>query len=249
MNFCVLTACSFEYEALAKITRPFKEAYALSEAYDFFSFAHSNPKRIAWERVSMWKAMLPCCDWLFFTGCDVMLTNSTVKLESFVDNKSDFIFSIDRNGMQSDSFLLRNCEESIDFLNKVAALEGKIPNEQHAMDLVLSGEPILSNFLASMPAHDPKFGTSATPWLLDCLRKALNKSSLRCKIVKQRELNAYPEQLYGGTGKESWSWHPGDFVCHLPGKSLEERIDFFSKLLASSQSHDATSPQPCPLPV
>lgn len=241
--FLVATANSDEFGPLKLMTEPPKIAYALWHEYDFGGNFHTDIHRIPWERVGFWSKDLNECDWMFFTGCDAMITNPTIKLESLIDDDSDFIFSVDCHGLQSDSWLMRNCPATRQFLNGVAGWEGMVANEQYAMALELSGEKVLANFISGLPYHGttPKWGTSAPPQLVECLQGALNKSPVRCKIVPQRTLNAYPEKLYGGTGNEPWSWQPGDFVCHLPGKTLKERIEFFSSLNKTPLNVDVLS--------
>lgn len=231
MNITVLTASSAEFEPLAEITEPSKRAYAENHGYEFLAAAHVEPQRVAFERVEIWIEALRGTDWLFFTGCDAAITNPQVKLESLIDDDSDFIFAVDGCGLQSDSWLMRNCEATHSILDWVLDFESLYPNEQDAMQCYLAKEPILMNFLASLPELRKSGGSPSNQRMIDFYISCFNKSPVRCKIAPQRSINAYPMQYYGGTGQEPYSWHPGDFVAHLPGKSLEERIRIFKEIL------------------
>ena len=187
-------------------------------------------KRGGWERPESWLKNLQECDYLFFTGCDAMITNHDKSLEERFDLDADFIFAADGNGLQSDSWIMRRSPATIEFLEKVLALEGKCNNEQDALSIVLSGHKDYASFCASLP----KLYQGARPSDLELrqmLEGSLNKTDVKVKIVSQREINAYPLAIYGGSNEDPESWHPGDFVCHTPGKSLEERIAYMPTLL------------------
>ncbi len=137
----------------------------------------------------------------------------------------------DGNGANVDAWLLRECEQSFDFLEKVASLEGKVAHEQDAIVHVLSTNPPewRRNIRSFQNGFRP--GWYPTDELLEIVRDEFNQSPLRVKIVPQRELNAYPMKYYGYSGTEWWSWHPGDFACHMVARSLEERISGFKEIL------------------
>lgn len=229
MTFSVVTACSREYMPLSALTSPPKLAYAMKNGYNFIPCLHAQPHRVSWERVDIWKKCILAADWMFFTGCDATITNLDIKLESFISDDVDFIFAVDGCGLQSDSWIMRNCEATKRLLEKIGEQEGKLQNEQDAMTLELSDEKIMENHLSTLPEPRRDGGVPASQDLIRFLNTSLNRSPVRCKIVSQRQLNAYPIKHYGGTGEEEWSWKEGDFVCHLPGKSLDYRLNAFSK--------------------
>jgi hypothetical protein len=128
------------------------------------------------------------------------------------------------------SRLIARSPATIDFLENVLAMEGKCNNEQDALSIILSGHKDYPSFCDSLPKLY-QGGRPSTLELRQMLEDALNKTGVKVKIVSQREINAYPLAIYGGSNEDPESWHPGDFVCHTPGKSLEERIAYMPTLL------------------
>ncbi len=233
MKFMLLTAHSPEYKELAALTLPTKAHYATQWGHQLSIGVHTGWKRVAWERVELWlKTMREgAFDWLFFTGCDAAITNDQIDLESLVKPGVDFIFCCDGCGLQSDSWLMRNCPESIEFLEEVLSFDGEVPNEQDAMQLVLSGEPILENFLFGLAKGRKSGGAECDEALRAWYQGILNHSRLICQILPQRKLNAYPHEAYGMKTPTNSGWQPGDFVLHVPGLPLPERMAVFRKVL------------------
>lgn len=229
MSIRVFTACSPEYLPLGNITALGKRDYAIIHGYDFAERIHGPTDGIAWERVVFWLEELKKTEWLWFSGCDVAVTNKCLPLP--IDPACDFIFAADGNGLQSDSWLMRNCPATRDFLEMVLRWRGRANNEQDAMSVVLSGARDYNDF--TREAGDLRCdGEPVSEGVLRRLEIALNRSPVKCKIVSQRVLNAYPFECYGGNNDHPISWHPGDFVAHLPGKTLAYRLNMFPKLLS-----------------
>ena len=54
----------------------------------------------------------PELEWLWWTGCDLMITNFTTKIEDKIDNNYHMVIATDCNGFNADSILIRNSPES-----------------------------------------------------------------------------------------------------------------------------------------
>lgn len=238
-QFLVCTASSEEYAPLAAITQPTKEVYAQKWGYDFHAFHHIQYNRMGWERVDFWVRALDLIGsggWIFFTGCDAMITNKNIPLENFVQSTRytggiDFIIAADGNGLQSDSFLLKNNFITRKFLEDVQKQEGRANNEQDAISVALSKMPDYSSFAKSLGDLKQE-GEPPPSELIYKLEVHLNRSSVDVGIMPQRSINAYPLDLYGGSLDMSHSWQPGDFVCHTPGIPLHIRLKEMPKYLA-----------------
>ncbi len=248
----ILSAASESYFPLRDLTWPTKVAYAERWGHSLAHETHeplSHEKnysggRFPWDRVDHWRKHLHSSPgWLLFSACDVAITNQSIDITSLIDGESDFIVCSDGNGLNIDSFLLRECEKSFKFLEDVAALEGKVAHEQDAIVHVLSTNPPEWRCNIRSFQNGTRPGFYPTDELLEIVRDEFNQSPLRVKIVPQRQLNAYPMKCHGGTGEEWWSWQPGDFCCHVVAKPLDYRIQAFKEILGISlDSHDIESP-------
>ena len=163
----------------------------------------------------------PDTKWIFFTECDVIITNMETKLENLVKDDVHFIISADVNGLNSGNFFLRNSEIGLGFMN---------------------------NILSSMPLYKHYY-LFENQYIQDCLvGTRLTEQGLKyggsmwsevSAIMPQRFMNSYdyknhpklknrqPVDVFGNDGQ----WQPGDFILHWPCMTLEERINAANLLL------------------
>lgn len=218
MSIKILTSNTIEYKPLADITFPTKAAYAELWGFDLEQKIHT-PKNLPWERVKFWREALDSCKVLLFTGADVMITNKYIPIGNLMaDIDKDFYFAVDHNGLQSDSWIMRSNTTTRHFLDEVLLLEGNCANEQDAMQIILSRQKDYGALRRSVDGN----GTMSRDQFYSL---EMNNTPVRCKILNRREINAMPYSHYGGTGNEPYSWQGGDFVLHMPGKSLEYRVE------------------------
>jgi hypothetical protein len=229
----ILSMATPSYFPLKDLTWPGKEAYAEKWGHESVHETHSEPYAL-WERPKLWLKNLPRSNWMLFSACDVGITNQDIDISELIDESCDFIVCSDGNGFNADSWLLRECEESFKFLNTVMAMECRVGNEQDAMVHAMSTNlPEWRQNIRSFQ-NGKRPGFYPTEELMEIVRDEFNQSPLRVKIVPQRQLNAYPMKCHGGTGEEWWSWHPGDFCCHVVAKPLDYRIQAFKEILGIS---------------
>jgi hypothetical protein len=224
------TAASDEYRLLQDISGPNKAEYCERHGLRYAAHRHAVPfNAISWDRVAIWSRELSESDWLMWMGCDTLVTNQTVDVRDLLTDDADFIFAADGNGLQCDVFLMRNCEATRDYLKRVGLHKIKgTSNEQDALSIELSGAANYADFCNRM-VRLYQGGKPMTEETIQILQRELNKAAVRVKIIPQRKLNAYPGAHYGGTGQEDWSWQPGDFILHMPGKGLAERVYSFPR--------------------
>jgi hypothetical protein len=218
----LFTAHSKAYIPLNDITYPTKVAYAARHGFTCSAVQCEFPD--GWMRPLIWLEALsaiPEREYLFWTGTDVAITNLDFKP---VLGEFDFYFAVDHHGLQSDSWLLRNCSATHEFLRAVSARKGQEANEQDAMQVILSGRP---SYASLRWAYDSCGSETRESWFA----RELNKSPVTCRILPREVINGLPHEHYGGTGLEHYSWKPGCFVLHTPGKSLEWRLEWMPKLI------------------
>ena len=144
MNITLLTLSSLEYWDILKLSAPNKLEYCLRHKYQLITRLHNYTKEPKnWgEREMIMLDSLSSCDWLFFQGADTLITNMNIPLTSLIDINYDFIITKDINGINNDNMLIKNCQASREFLQKVL-YQRSTPNDQDAMKLLLNSE---SNF-------------------------------------------------------------------------------------------------------
>jgi hypothetical protein len=225
----LLTIHSEAYQPLADITLPNKARYCDRWDIKLVSRMHS-PGFTCWERPRIWLEELQGAGWLFFMGCDTLITNMRTDTIRFTGSNAQFIFAADGNGLQSDVWFMRECPETVDLLRRVCEHEHRrhpiTGNEQDALNIELSGARDYSDYCRRV-GNLKQGGEPPSPELLGHLERELSRSDVQVAIVGQRLLNAYPHLHYAGTGTEEHSWHPRDFVMHMPGKGLAERLQSF----------------------
>jgi hypothetical protein len=166
-------------------------------------------------------AQFPDTRWIFFTECDVIITNMETKLESLVKDTVHFIISADTNGLNSGNFFLRNSELGLGFMNNILS---SIPMYKHYY------------LFENQYIQDCLLGTRLTE------QGVKNGGSLWAEItaiMPQRYMNSYdyknhpklknrnPVDIFGNDGQ----WKPGDFILHWPSMTLEQRLDAAKSLL------------------
>jgi hypothetical protein len=206
MNLMLLSLHDDNYKTLGEITwNNNKVPYALKHGYQYYCKRNNFNYTLGYEKIFMIRQLFeinnPKIDWIWWTGCDAIITNFNIKIEDIIDDTYHLIIATNCNGINVDSFLIKNSPQGKAYL-------------EHIMD----GMPKYINHYwhenkAMMDAYDfsPQY-------------KAITK------IVPQRILNAHDYGLYPdnepidklGTNGQ---WQKGDLLIHWPGVSLEKRIE------------------------
>jgi beta-1,4-mannosyl-glycoprotein beta-1,4-N-acetylglucosaminyltransferase len=145
----------------------------------------------------------PEIEWFWWLGTDTLITNYNIKLEDVVDPAYHFIIGTDGNGMNADSFFIRNTIEGRNYIDWI---------------------------IANIGTYDPQYFREQQA-MIDSYDMPEWKPII--KIVPQKEFNAHdcwpnqsaPEPSWiDKLGERGW-WEQGDFVVHWPGSSLETRMN------------------------
>jgi hypothetical protein len=129
----ITSAWSDLFNDLAELTwHQNKVHYAARHGYKARYYKHpihGLEGDIAWNRVEIWLDTLekiPGGDWMFWTGCDAVISNPRLKLERFIETEKDFIFILDplSQVVFADCFMLRACDPCRDMLK--ALLNSKL---------------------------------------------------------------------------------------------------------------------------
>ena len=212
--YAILSMNDAKYQPLADYTWTKNKAeycklhgYAAENKTEDF---HFTGKVIGFEKTLFALHLLnthPEYEWIWWTGCDAMITNFNIKIEDKIDPNYDLIMATDCNGINNDSFLMKNSEWSKEYL-------------QHILNVM----PLYANHYF----YEQQAMIDTYPSRTD-----------RIKLVPQRYMNSYLNQLYphqsvyDKLGTDG-TWQPGDWLIHWPGTNLDLRLqlaEHFSKLV------------------
>ena len=206
--FAIISSYTPNYQTLADYTWTNKEEYAERHGYKYHCKTENHDPEISWSLDKL-LFIKDCLDynldveWFWWVGCDTLITNFNIKLESLVDDDYHFIIATDGNGMNNDSCFFRNTPEGRSYIDYLIEIFPNYVNHHF-----LEQQAMIESY------EDPKW-------------KAITK------IIPQYLINSHdcwpnlhqPEPTWVDKfGNRSW-WEPGDFLVHWPGSSLETRMN------------------------
>jgi len=220
MKICVFSAFTDMIPELVAATEPLRRYYCMKHGYEFLTqplpgTGCNEDEKYGFKRLSLVIELLKsnAYDWIWVVGCDVLITNLNIKLESLIDDAFGMVVGTEPTGSGMDSYLVQRKRGGIELLEK-----------------------LLTYRLAPIGcAHEQS--------TLDALIKEDPEVTKTVKLLPQRKLNAYKYEslsAYGFlspgflTGTDflgnSGEWQPGDFVLHTPGLPYsEQKLLLFEK--------------------
>lgn len=214
-----------KYQPLADLTwEQNKVKYAQLHGYQYFCRTDNfhEGSLIGYQKMWFLKDLLdahPEVEWFWWTGTDTMITNFGTRIEDRIDNTKHFMVCVDVNGINADSFLIRNTPEGRKFLDAILAAEEECSKhwdgEQRAIAVVL-GFPVTGQYVNT--AVD-KF-------------QITNEWKDIVKVLPQRYMNSFNYYLYHYKDHRDslgWdgNWQIGDWLIHWPAINLEGRIQLY----------------------
>lgn len=125
-----------DFQPLADVTLPALRDYCVSHGYDLaVHLTHGKGIEFWRRRAKLALALLRETDVLFFIDLDAMITNHTIRLESFLDAGHDLFAAFDTNGLNAGVFLIRNTPEMERMMTYIIGHIGEpgVLGEQDAM--------------------------------------------------------------------------------------------------------------------
>jgi hypothetical protein len=201
--YAVVSLNDEKYQPLADLTwNQNKQQYCERHGYLGINWTSGFDKTITggFERCRLIKELFETqkeVEWVWWTGCDAMITNFTIKIEDKILPDYDLIIATDCNEINNDSFLIKNTAWSKKWLQDIY---NSWPKYKTAMFLEQQA------MIDSYPDNKDKI-----------------------KIVPQRYLNAYKNDLYPHQSKydllgNDGTWQNSDWLIHWPGTSLDLRL-------------------------
>jgi hypothetical protein len=197
---------------LALITAPNKAAYCDRHGYTWLpctdGFDSSRP--VAWSKLMFLRRYLPDYDWIMWSDADSLITNPVQRIETLIRTNADLLLTKDKIGINSGSFLIRNCLWAQLFLDEAWAIPAH-PSYRREYD----------------PLTDRLWENRAF-WML------LRHFHHRChtRILPQRAINSYLPGLDQTSPRGAYA--PGDFVLHLAGVNHDARLRVLADYAARS---------------
>lgn len=224
MKIAVMCIYTEDIKELASITiHGNKLRYCKKNGYDLIvKTKNFDYKHLGFEKIKFVKSVIETgkYDWIYWCGCDTMVTNFNIKLESIIDEKYDFIIAKDLWDFNADSFLCRSSPNSIAFLKAVL----------DSYDTYIDQDGNAKDFGTRLPDG------SARCWaeqgsIIDLYNMTDFKKIV--KVVPQKVLNSYLYHLYASSWHQKGldadgndgSWSKGDFLLHMPGMPNQLRLN------------------------
>lgn len=177
-----------------------------------------------WRKIKLMIELLESnsADWLFFVDCDCLFMNMAITVESLIDDEFDIIvsrtsgapdFPVDvadsKNSFLSGQFLVKNSENALRILQEI----WEAPDWPEGLDI--------NQFDHEM--RQMRFTLSKDKW------------KPHIKVIEEKLLNRFwpsrdPDFVNSFPDYNKNLWEPGDFIVHVTGCSLEERIEAIEKL-------------------
>jgi hypothetical protein len=231
-NFAVTNIYTKNILPLAVITTEYnKRKYCEKHNYDLIIKTNNfTYKDIGFNKIDFVLNTLKSnkYDWVYWCGCDTMITNYDITLESMIDDNYEFIISYDVWDFNSDSFLIKNSPTAIKYFEHILSLYDKYIDS--------NGTPVDNGLTL------PDGGARA--WaeqgaMIDLYSQYHEYKSIT-KTMPQKFMNSYLYNMYpspwhskgldckGNPG----SWSEGDFLVHWPGMDNKTRINLALKFLS-----------------
>jgi hypothetical protein len=205
MKIALVSHYTPNYQELADITWEGKKKYAEKHGYEAFvktdNFANLPERHPSMEKCRFLCELMeahPDIDWFWYSGCDCLITNHQIKLESLIDNERHFIVSLESGGPNGDVFFIRNTPEGREYMRHLDEPAACVPQTEQGHMWVDRSNP---------------------KW------QAITKY-LPLSAMNSWDLEWYPHvSKTDGMGQRS-NWELGDFVIQpvtggrIPGKTL-----------------------------
>lgn len=213
MKILILTHYMPNYASLAAITDANKQEYcrnwnAAGKNYSFKAIVGDYDATLpfGFQRIKAIKDIFEAPeppDMIFWQGCDTMITNPNIDVEEITEGRHTqnyhFYITYDCHGINADSFIVRNTPWARGWIDFM-------------LNRVEEGKthPWHEQYIMQKYWQDER-------WLF------------RILALPQSVINSYLyTPLYGWDVTTPGQFERGDFLLHLPGQSLDQRISLFT---------------------
>lgn len=224
MKICVLVSYDNTYTQLARYSvHDNINKYCALHGYSLhidYQDEFNNGRPPQWRKIEAAMEILTKYDWVFFLDADCLIMNSDIKLESFLDTNYSFLVP---------SHFLKPVDTpitTIEGVENIISSQFFVKNDNEGMRILQ----------AIWEGQNNTFDYEGRQ-----IRVLINEDKYNIGIVEERRLNTFwyannPFMLWSFPGFNNNVWQNGDFIVHVTGYKIHEKIqllsdlNFFSKL-------------------
>ncbi len=185
-------------DEIAQITWKTKEAYCQRHGYNLFRGSIIPGRHPSWSKVYTVKYVLVNHDFVFCLDADAMIAGDADVVELLGDK--DFAITLDMNGINGGNWIVRNCDWSFAFLDRVWNMYDRF---------------------ATHPWNEQLAYGAALQTTLEDIEHV--------HFLANRAINSNPVDCYPDYPWPEGQWQPGDFILHMSGLSNEKRFEALRK--------------------
>ncbi len=205
-SVAVNTFYTTSYKELSDLVLPNLVSYCKSHNYDLFinKIGKENPHFVKTEDA---RKLLDSYELVMSIEIDALIINPDISIESFIDKDHDIFLTKDVNGSNSGVVIWKSTEFTKKWLDFIQSKKEYYGDEQN----------VFENFNDNKIKYCPHPAFNSVPYDL-----YYKPSYGKIGYIEGEEVKV-PTHNQGNFKK-------GDFIFHLPGKTLEERIKIFTEL-------------------
>lgn len=214
-----------------------KRLYCEKHGYQFFKKTENfSVKDVGFEKLVFVRDTLLSndLDWVYWCGADTLITNYSIKLEDLIDENYNMLVSCDIWDWNMDSFLIKNDQKSIDFLNKIISKYNDYIDE--------NGNVRMQNAYLK---DGSRIGWAEQAAIIEECKGEFFQPNIKeeyknfIKELPQKAMNSYLYFWYQSSFHQkaldyrgnNGSWSDGDFLVHWPGMPNETRLSYALKMI------------------
>ena len=199
-KIAVLILYTQGWQDIARIVIPNAQKYADKHGYELLVKKYPEPylSDFGYKKLEQIRGIFEHgdADIVWSLDLDTLITNHNYKVEDYLKEGSDFFITKDVNGVNGGSFIVRNTKWSMEFMDWLLGKKGE--------EKMYCEQDAIRAYMEEYPV------------------------SPVC-VVGHPSFNSYHYSLYPQfeniTSEEAGNWYEGNFVLHLPGLGIEQRIE------------------------
>ncbi len=208
MRVAILTMWAENYSELAAITIPVMEKYCSKHNYNLIALKipQLQDNSYGFEKIRQLKNIINDYDAILCIDPDALITSHEIKIEDFIKDHHSLYISKDINGFNAGVFIVTNTEWTDGLLNYILSLKGEFNNEQEAIEELYSPDSLIKELTFPNNLQSIPYEFYAPTW------------------------GSIKGTQKGKPTHDEGCWEPLDFICHVPGLALNERINILRNI-------------------
>lgn len=209
------------YNMVGQLTRYYCDKHGY--VYHLHFMTDDCKKDIGFTKVKLARALfqINAFDAIWVLDGDVLITSFKNKIEDYITDDNDLFICKDPNGINAGSWIIKKTEWSIKFLDYILEYQNK-GGWGCEQDAIVS-------YMKEYP-NDEKIKILPHPSINSVPYEHYFPSFGKIGFIEG-------EKVAKPTHKEG-CWQQGDLVCHLPGRTISDRVSIFRELREKMTEYD-----------